>query len=158
MHDLVNKLKFKLLQSRKDRDEVAKNILQTAIGEIENAASRQKKGLLEKDCHSIIRKLVASNGETIECIENINKEDARIEKLKAESEILMQFLPKLSSKQDIFNFFDKTDGHTLIKNAESEGKAMGIAMSALKSASMAVDGNDVKEIINSIRSAGNVQK
>lgn len=159
MQDFVNNMKTRLLQARKERDEVTKSILTVALGDIEQAASKQKKPLEEKDCHSILRKIIQGNDETIECVERMDGEGgatadafSNVEKLAKENKVLESFLPELLSQGEIENFLSEVDpGFDRIREAKTEGQAIGLAMRVLGAANKAVNGNDVKAVVAEVR-------
>lgn len=158
MQDFVNKLKTKLLHARKERDEEMKSILSVVLGDIESAAMKQKKPMEEKDCHTIIRKIIQGNNETLECVERMKGEGGaaaasdNVEKLMRENDILESFLPELLSQGEIEKFLGEVDpGFSRIREAKNEGQAMGLAMRALNAANKSINGNDVKAVITEVR-------
>lgn len=158
MQNFINRLKTRLMQARKKHDEVAKSILTVALGEIEYAAMKQKKPLEEKDCHSIIRKIIQGNNETLECVEQMKSEGGKaktsddIDRLLQENDILENFLPELLSQGEIEKFLAEVDsGFSRIREAKNEGQAMGLAMRALNAANKSVNGNDVKAVVTEVR-------
>lgn len=156
MQDFLNGLKVRLLKARKERDDETMKILQVAISDIEAAVARGKRPIEVKDCHSILRKIIQSNQETMECIEKMQNEGGKTscdaEKLLRENEILESFLPKLLSKEEIEEFLEEVDPkYARILKAANDGQAIGLAMRAINAANKAVNGNDVKAIIEEVR-------
>ena len=62
---IVDDIKQKMTQAMRDKDEVAKNILRLALGEIQTAEARKNAPLGEEDAAAALRKLIKSNEETL---------------------------------------------------------------------------------------------
>ncbi len=125
-----------------DKDEVSKNILRVALGEIDVLKGRGQTVEDEQIC-KVLRKLIASNEETIK---------AKTAILRKENEILNGFLPQLLTKEEIANHLVSVIDE--IRTTKSDGLATGIAMAVFKKASLMVDGKDVSEVVKKIRELG----
>ena len=123
-----------------EKDEASKNILRVVLGEIDVLKGRGQT-VEDEQVHKILRKLIASNEETIK---------AMTVGLRRENEILDGFLPQLLTKEEIKNHLNSVA--TEIMSAKSDGQATGVAVGVFKKAGLAVDGSDVSEIVKKMRS------
>lgn len=132
-------IRDKIKTAMREKDEVSKNVLRVAIGEVDVLKGRGQEVEDEQIC-KILRKLVASNEETIK---------AKSAVLFKENEILNVLLPKLLSKEEIENhliaFLEE------IKAAKSNGQATGVAVGVFKKINLNVDGKDVAEVVKMLR-------
>ena len=151
---LVEIIKMQLLEARKAKNEIAKNILSVALGDIQTQAGRagQKGEITEQQAEKIIQKLIKSNQETLLAMVKAESAGATlpVEKLQKENEILKTLLPKACSREEIKNHLiivaDK------LKEAKSDGQATGLAMKELASLEGSKDGKIVAEVVKEIRS------
>ena len=96
---LVETIKEKLLAARKNRDELAKNVLSVVLGDIQIQQGRfaQKGAVTEEQAEKIVEKLIKSNEETMHCFPN----DTSIVKLETENAILTALLPIKATEDEI---------------------------------------------------------
>lgn len=139
---MLTEIKNKMRSALLARDELRKNILRVVVGEIETEASRHGE-LNDERCVSIIRKVIASNDETIAA--GANNPD----QLRSENEILCELLPKTLSQEEIEVFLGSIEDN--VRLAKNSGAAMGIAMKALKGEGKVVLGDDVKVVVEKMR-------
>jgi uncharacterized protein YqeY len=142
---MIEILKEKIKESRKENNKQSLSILTTLLGEIQLESSRKNKELNNKDCESIVKKFIKSNNETLEYI-SPNEDSTDFLSLKYENIILESLLPKTLSQKEISETLIK---HCLdaIIGAKNKGQAMGIAMKTLKSLNLSVNGKDVEEAV-----------
>lgn len=136
LEDLIRK---SLLQASKDRNTLAKNILSLALGEIQTAEARGKT-LSEKDKEDIIAKLVKSNSQTANQLQD---GDQRKIDLLLENTILSEFLPKTLSEQDTLALINSIE----LSNCKTSGQAIGLVMKTAKSNNLSVDNALVKRLV-----------
>lgn len=146
--NLLQQMKADLLTARKNKDEIAKKLLSTVIGEVEIAQSRaqQQGDITEQQICKIIQKVIKANSDTIA----VNPEHDRAPILKQEISILENLLPKLWTMDEIMFAFD-ANMIKEIKAASNDGQATGLAMKILKSQNAPVDGKDVAILVKNIR-------
>ena len=101
-----------------------------------------------------MRSIIVANDETLESCEAMVSEGGptsdEFDRLTEENVLLESLIPSLLSKQEIVDFF-KEVGVGEIKDAASDGQAVGRAMRALSSASKSVDGKIVQEVVGELR-------
>jgi uncharacterized protein YqeY len=141
---IVEELKKRLTQAMKDRDEVAKDVLRVALGEIQTIEHRKNATMSDEEAVAVVRKLVKSNEETLAM-----SEGERAATLRRENEILASLLPKTMDVDAIVAALESQ--REAIRAAKSDGQATGIAMKHLKSTGAAFEGSVATEAVKKIR-------
>lgn len=143
---LIGTLKARITQAVKEKDEVARDVLRLAFGEVQTAEARNQRPLKDEEVVAIVRKLVKSNDETLA----LAGDDARASTLRKENEVLSSLLPKSLSPEAIQQALaSQIDA---IKAAKNDGQAMGIAMKHLKASGATVEAADVTAALKTMRS------
>ncbi len=141
---LIDELKKRIALAMKERDEVAKDVLRVALGEIQTQEHRVNKAVTEEEAVAIVRKLVKSNDETMAA-----STGERAATLKRETELLTSLLPQRMSVEEISAAL--APQREAICAAKNDGQATGIAMKHLKSTGAAFDGTDASEAVKRLR-------
>jgi uncharacterized protein YqeY len=141
---LVDELKKGITKAMKERDEVAKDVLRVALGEIQTQEHRANKTLGDEEATAIVRKLVKSNEETLAA-----SSGERAATLRRENEILTSLLPKRMTIDELIAALEPQ--RNAIRAAKSDGQATGIAMKLLKGSGAAFDGTDASEAVKRVR-------
>jgi len=134
---LEKEIRLHITAAVQKKDDIEKNILRLALGEIQRVTSI--KDITEQEKEKIIKKLIKSNTSTLE----LTSKDEDIIILKKEIEVLETLLPKEMTKEDILAFI-KINKFQLTDNL---GKSIGIVMKAFKKDNIIVNGKVVKEIV-----------
>jgi uncharacterized protein YqeY len=142
---LVEDIKARTKEAMKAKDEVAKSILRLALGEIQLAESRGA-SLDEAGRQKIVRKLIASNEATLES----TTDEAARARIETENRILSDLLPEQLTVEGIVELLEPV--RPQIVGAPADGAAMGVAMKHLKASGAPVDGGDVREAVQRMRS------
>ena len=147
---LVQKIEEKLLEARKSKNELAKNILSVALGDIQTQEARAgQKEMVDQQAEKIVQKIIKSNNETMEAAAKSGLQEV-LKKLGTENEILIALLPKDCNREELAVFLN---GHRVdIKAAKSDGQATGVAMKLLSSLEGSKDGKVVADIVKEMRS------
>ena len=132
-------IKNELRKARKNRNEVAINILSLVLGEIQTALTR--KDLEEDDKLAIIKKIIKSNNTSLKSAGQEYAEMAVT--LKKENEILEAFLPQKLSVDQIVGII-KAD---FVESEPNFGKFMGMVIKNLKEKGLEFDATSVKAAI-----------
>lgn len=129
---MKNKIKADLLQARKDKDDIRKSILSVLIGEIQLDESRSGKDADDSSVVKHIKKLKKS------CDEMAERGNADS---KAESEILLSYLPKEMTVAEIILAIRNEDGlWDEIVTAENRMRLMGKVRKVLDKSGTPYDG------------------
>ena len=62
---LIDEIKARMTRAMRERDEVVRNILGLAVGEIQTAEARANRALGDDEAIAVVRKLLKSNEETL---------------------------------------------------------------------------------------------
>lgn len=138
-------IKRQVSEALRARDEVRKDVLRVALGEIQTAEARKGSPLAEDEAQKQVRKLIKSNEETLAVV----SDPAVKAKLGRENEVLEALLPKALSADEIAAAL--APAAEAIRGAKADGPAIGIAMKHLKTTGAVVDGKDVNEAVRRIR-------
>jgi uncharacterized protein YqeY len=144
---LIDEIKTRMMRARRDRDEVVRNILGLAVGEIQTAEARANRALGEDEAMAVVRKLVKSNEETLALS---GTDDARAAGLRREIEALSALLPRSMSVEQIADAVSPVAD--AIRAAKSDGQAMGVAMKHLKATGAIAGAPDVQQAVKRVRS------
>ncbi len=144
---LIDEIKTRMTRALRERDEVVRNILGLAVGEIQTAEARANRALGDEEAIAVVRKLLKSNEETLALTAS---DDARGPALRREIEVLASLLPKSMSVEQIAETLSTVAD--AIRAAKSDGQAMGVAMKHLKAAGAVVAAPDVQQAVKRVRS------
>jgi uncharacterized protein YqeY len=141
----VGEIKKRTMQAMKDKDELARDVLRVALGEIQTTEARNNRLASDEEAVAIVRKLVKSNEETLA----LTMDATRAAALRRENEILSSLLPAtLEVPQIVEALASQVEA---IKAAKNDGQATGVAMKHLKSTGASFDGSDVSAAVKQIR-------
>lgn len=140
---LVEMLRTKLTEAIKSKDEFAKNVLRTVIGESERSLVRSDENVLK-----VIHKLIEGNTEFRTKLKETGREaDPKYVVLGRENEYMTSFLPRTMNVEEIVAVLAPVTEQI---RATDIGPATGIAMKHLKG--QPVQGRDVSEAVKRLKS------
>lgn len=140
---LVDEIKRRMFAAMKAKDNVEKEILRVALGEITGRGEATDDATVA----GILKKLVKSNEESLAAATEVEQRQV----LEREIAILKSLLPEGLSLEQVVEALGPV--HEAIRAAKADGPATGIAMKHLKTQNLAVDGKDVAAAVRQIRSA-----
>ena len=144
---LKDSLRNNIMKAVKAKDIERRDLLKVALGEIQTFESR-KGSITEEEAQKALRKMVTSNNETI----NILDDEIKIGALKKEIEILEEFLPQLMCENEIAIYIAVApELQNNIKNSNNDGQAIGTTIKMLKSDNKIFDGGVVAKVVKEIR-------
>ncbi len=146
---LLDDLKARITQAVKAKDEVARDVLRLAFGEMQTAEARSGRPNTDEEAAAILRKLVKSNEETLALLSGSGEDGEQAPALRREIEVLTSLLPKRMSVDELVAALESQKD--AIRAAKNDGQATGIAMKHLKSTGAAFDGADVSTVVKTIR-------
>lgn len=144
---LIDEIKARMTRAMRERDEVVRNVLGLAVGEIQTAEARANRSLRDDEALAVVRKLLKSNEETLALA---GTDDARAASLRREIEVLSALLPRSMSIEQIAEALAPIAD--AIRAAKNDGQAMGAAMKHLKTAGAVVEAADVQQAVKRVRS------
>jgi uncharacterized protein YqeY len=142
---LTDEIKTRMRAAMQARDEVTRNILGLALGEIQTAEARANRALDDAEVVAVVRKLLKSNEETL----GLTGEGEKAVALRRENTVLSSLLPKSMSPDDIAAALAPVG--EAMRAARNDGQAMGIAMKHLKGAGATVESADVQKAVARVR-------
>jgi hypothetical protein len=144
---LIDEIKSRMTRALRERDDVVRNILGLAVGEIQTAEARANRPVTDEEATAVVRKLLKSNEETLGLTA---ADDPRASALRRENEVLGSLLPKSLSADAIVAALAPVGD--AIRAAKSDGQAMGVAMKHLKASGAVVDAPAVQQAVKAVRS------
>lgn len=140
---LVEEIKRRMFAAMKAKDNVEKEILRVAMGEITGRGEATDDATVV----AVLKKLVKSNEESLSAATDPEQRQT----LEREIAILQSLLPAGLSLEQVVEALGPV--HETIRAAKADGPATGIAMKHLKTQAVAVDGKDVAAAVRHIRSS-----
>jgi uncharacterized protein YqeY len=144
---LAEMVKSRMVAAMKSKNNRERDVLRFVLSELQRSNIVDP---TDDQVVKVIKKTIENNGVTLKFC---HADDPRLESLEEENAILNGILPKEWDSQTIEAFFLNGDDPVFeqIRNADKEGKAIGIAMKALKAANAPVDSKLVNEVVKKIR-------
>ena len=145
------KIKQAIMQAVKHKDEISRDVLRLALGEIQLKSA--KANLNENDKISVVKKIIKANNETINKVEGKIKEygdpdkslDNTITNLYKEIDVLESLLPPNWTEDQIKEFIATK---SLDIRSLPEDKAINSVIKALKEANAPVNNTMVRKIVS----------
>lgn len=141
---LVDEIKKRILTAMKAKNQIEKEVLRVALGEIQVVEARAG-SISDDESAAIIRKLVKSNHETLA----LSTDEEQKRTLTQEITVLESLLPKTLSVEDIVA--QLAPAASEIRSAKSAGQATGIAVKLLKAQGANASGKDVAAAVERLR-------
>jgi len=147
LHEQIQK---EMQETMKLRDELKLSVLRGMLSSFTNelVATKRKPSekLSDEEVIAVIRRLAKQRKESIEQFRAGNREDLA-GKEEAELAILEVYLPQMMSKEEILPIAKKKKNELNVTDKSKLGILLGAIMKDLKGR---VDGNDVKEVVESL--------
>ena len=86
---LIDEIKARVASARRVKDDVARNVLGLALGEIQTAEARENRSLRDDEAVAVVRKLLKSNEETLA----LTQDGTQAAALRREIDVLTALLP-----------------------------------------------------------------
>jgi uncharacterized protein len=150
---LTDDIKAQFKRALREKDELVKNVLSVALGEIQTAEARANRALRDDEVVAILRKLVKSNEETLALSGPGAGGDAgtRADALRREIAVISALLPAILTDEEIAQALAPVT--QALRDAKSGGQAMGLAMKHLKATGAAAHATNVQSVVEKIRRA-----
>lgn len=140
------KIREDLKEALKQRNQTRASVLRMLLSEIKNTEIAQQKRLDDDKILDVISKEVKRHRESIEAFRQGNRSDLVIQE-KAELSILMEYLPKQMSREEI-----RIAARRIIETVGVKGKGSVMAQLMPQLRGKA-DGKEVSEIVSELLSA-----
>lgn len=142
---MIEEIRKRITAAMREKDDLTRNILKVALGDLQAAESRQSTPLTPDQAAGVVRKIIKGNEETI----GLTKDAATIERLRKENAILESLLPQSLSVEEIVAALAPVEAQ--VRGAGNDGQATGVAMKHLKSTGATVTGADVATAVKRLR-------
>ena len=140
------KIREDLKEALKLRDKERASILRMLLSEIKNTEIAQRKPLDDDKILDVISKAVKQHRESIEAFKQGNRDDL-VAQEKAELSILMEYLPKQMSRNEIKSAAQRVIETVEVKGMKGKGSVMAQLMPQLKGKA---DGKEVSEVVSEL--------
>ncbi|MDO8638808.1 MAG: GatB/YqeY domain-containing protein [Candidatus Daviesbacteria bacterium] len=146
---LFEKIQADLKEAQLQKDEIRTSVLRMLISEMRYAEIRQREGeekqLSDDEIISVVQKEIKKRKEASAGFRQGGREDAALKEEK-EAEILMVYLPKQLSDEELGKIIDEAISQTGASNMADMGKVIGIVMGK---APGQADGSRVSALVKS---------
>jgi uncharacterized protein YqeY len=153
---LEETIQARIKQAMREKDEVTRDVLRVALGQIQLEASSA--ATTEEQKLAVVRKLIKSNQITLASMGERPRAEwsaewtSNAEKLSREVTLLEGLLPQTWSEEQISAFI--RDNGIDVTSQKSDGQAMGAVMQELKKAAAPVESARVKSAVEGLRRKG----
>lgn len=147
---LQEKIREEMKNALKAKDEtrllVMRGLLSAFTNELVNLKRTPQDKISDEECITVITRLSKQRKDSIEQFRSGGREDLALSE-EAELKILNEFLPEMMSVDEVRKFVEAKKSEMGIDDASKKGMFMGSIMKDLKGKA---DGNDVKNVIDSL--------
>ena len=140
---LEGKIRGDLKEALKRQDKVRVSILRLVLAEIKNTEIAQRKAVDDDKALDVIARGVKRHRESIEAFKQGNRSDL-VAQEEAELNILMEYLPKQMTREEIVIVARQAIDTVGAKEASDKGKVMSQLMPQLKGKA---DGKEVSDVV-----------
>ena len=140
---LEGKIRGDLKEALKRQDKVRVSILRLVLAEIKNTEIAQRKAVDDDKALDVIARGVKRHRESIEAFKQGNRSDL-VAQEEAELNILMEYLPKQMTREEIVIVARQAIDTVGAKEASDKGKVMSQLMPQLKGKA---DGKEVSNVV-----------
>lgn len=154
---LIEKLKSKVKEAMKAGNTLERDVLKfvlSEVGTVANSANQAGKPVTDEQVQKIIKKTIETNVALATSNSSMPIPSPGLnEKLEAENQLLSVYVPKTLSLDEIRSRLEPIALE--LKSAPKEGPAIGMARKLLlQDPEVAVEGEDIKTVVQNIRSEG----
>ena len=146
---LAEKIRTDMQQALRQRDALRCSVLRLTLSSIHNAEIDQQKKIDDTGVITVLEKAAKMLRESIEAFEKGNRQDL-VDKETAELAIIMEYLPKQMSREEIVEAAKKVISEVGAKGPGDKGKVMSQLMPQLKGKAQGQEiSNVVAELLSS---------
>jgi len=138
---LLDDMKIAMKKKKKKR----LSVIRMARAAIKNEEIKKRKDLDDEEVIEVLAREVKQHRDSIKEFEKNNRDD-RVEELKKEINILLEYLPEQLSDEDISNMIDEVISETNSSSMADMGKVMGKIIPMIKGRA---DASKVSEFVKS---------
>jgi len=146
---MKEKLTAEFRQAMKDKDTLRRSVLRMVLASVKNAEIAKRAELSDSDILGIISKEVKQHEDSIQAFKEGNRPDL-MEKEQAELAILLEYLPKQLSREEIIAEAKQAIEEVGAQGPGDKGKVMPIIIAKLKGQA---DGKEINKIVTELLSS-----
>ena len=143
---MKEKLNAEFRQAMKDKDTLRRSVLRMVLASVKNAEIAKRTELSDGDILGLISKEVKQHEDSIQAFKEGNRPDL-MEKEQAELAILLEYLPKQLSREEIIAEAKQAIEEVGAQGPGDKGKVMPIIIAKLKGQA---DGKEINEIVTEL--------
>jgi uncharacterized protein YqeY len=147
--EMKDKLNAEFRQAMRDKDTLRRSVLRMVLAAIQNAEIARRSELSDGDVLGILSKEVKQHEESIQAFKEGNRVDL-MEKEQAELVILLEYLPKQLSREEIVAEAKKAIEEVGAQGPRDKGKVMPKIIAKLKGQA---DGKEINDIVTELLSS-----
>ena len=147
---LIQEIKARIESALRTGNAIEKDTLKILLGDIQTEETRRNKTFSDEEIHSMAAKICTQLEETV----NVGKlHNYDVSKFEKQIEILSCYKPKFANFIEVkSHVLEDLDLKNTVKNAKSEGQAIGTIVKFLKAKGINASIDDIKKIIMEIKS------
>ncbi|RUM61579.1 MAG: GatB/YqeY domain-containing protein [Persephonella sp.] len=143
MSELLNRLQNEMKEALKSKNKERLSVIRMLISEIKKEQIDKKRELTDDDIIKIIQRYAKQRKDAIEQYKKANRQDL-VEKEEKELNIVLEFLPKQFSKEELEKIVDECINEVGATSLKDMGKVMKVVLDRVKGRA---DGKVVSEIV-----------
>ncbi len=147
--EMKDKLNAEFRQAMRDKDTLRRSVLRMVLAAVQNAEIARRSELSDGDVLGILSKEVKQHEESIQAFKEGNRLDL-MEKEQAELAILLEYLPKQLSREEIIAEAKQAIEEVGAQGPRDKGKVMPKIIAKLKGQA---DGKEINDIVTELLSS-----
>jgi uncharacterized protein YqeY len=148
-NEMKEKLNAEFRQAMRDKDTLRRSVLRMVLASVKNAEIARRAEISDGDILGLISKEVKQHEESIQAFKDGNRPDL-MEKEQAELVILLEYLPKQLSREEIIAEAKQVIEEVGAQGPGDKGKVMPRIIARLKGQA---DGKEINEIVTELLSS-----
>ncbi|WP_026689196.1 GatB/YqeY domain-containing protein [Alteribacter aurantiacus] len=141
--DLQKQLNEDMKQAMKNREKQRLVVIRSVKSALQNEQIKQGKELTEDEALTVLGREMKQRKESLQEFEKANRDDL-VAKMQAEMDVLVAYLPKQLSDEELQSIVDETIEEVGASTKADMGKVMGAIMPKVKGKA---DGNQVNRLV-----------
>lgn len=143
---IKNNIKEAIMAKDKVRLDTMRALSSAFMNELVAKGQKPQDVLADEDALNVIMRLAKQRKDSIDQFKKGGREDLALEE-EAQLKVLEEFLPKMMERAEILKIAESKKAELGIEDASKKGMLMASLMKDLKGKA---DGNDVKEVVDSL--------
>lgn len=143
---LINRLSDEMKQAMKSQDKFKLSVIRMVRSSIKNLEIDKRRDLTEEEVLDVLSREIKQRRDSLQEFEKAGRDDL-VENLKAEINILTEYLPEQLTEEEIKEIVQQTIQEVEASSKADMGKVMGALMPKVKGRS---DGKVVNQIVQQL--------